>query len=156
MGIIGGTGEAAAALRWGVSPIMLPTAARLGVLTSTPAHDSGAAVTHGSDRHRLSCRVQQDVQEAAFVVGVVVGEILLDVFEGLGEHEQAVLELVELLAGHDQLVFAEAQLGGPLAGLVVALAAGPPAVQPRTARAGAALERPTAPAAPRGPAARFP
>ena len=67
----------------------------------------------------LSGGVQENVQEAAFVVGFVVGEVLLDVFDGLGEDVQAVSKLVQFLAGHDELVLAQAQLAGPLAGFVV-------------------------------------
>ena len=87
---------------------------------------------------------------SAFVVGFVIGEVLLDVFEGFGQHVQAVPELVELLAGHDELVFAEAQLRGPLAGFVVALAAGAFAVLAGASGAGGGLEGATAPSAPIG------
>ena len=72
----------------------------------------------------MFCGVEQDVQEAPFVVGVVVGEVVLYVFDGLCQDEQPISELVQLLAGHDQLVLAEAELGGSAAGLVVTLAAG--------------------------------
>jgi hypothetical protein len=95
----------------------------------------------------LFCGVEQDVQVSAFVVGFVVGEILLDVFEGFGQQVQAVPELVELVAGHDELVFAETQLRGPLTGFVVALAAGAFAVLARPSGAGVGLEGATAPSA---------
>src|SRR6476659_3209422 len=94
---------------------------------------------------RLFGGVQEDVQETAFVVGGVVGEVLFDVFDGLGQLVQAVPEPVELLAGDDQLVLAEAELGGPLAGLVVTLAAGAPAVQAGASGAGRRLVRTPAP-----------
>ena len=34
--------------------------------------------------------VQEDVQEAAFVVGVVVREVSFDVFDGLGQDEEPI------------------------------------------------------------------
>ena len=71
-----------------------------------------------------------------------------DVFDGFGQDVEPVPELVELLPGHDQLVFAEAQLGGPAAGFVVALAAGTLAVLAGPAGAGGGLERAAAPSAP--------
>jgi len=78
--------------------------------------------------------VEQDVQEAGVRRRVVVGEVAFDVLDGLCEQVQAISQLVELLAGDDQLVLAEAELGGSPAGLVVALAARA-AVTPGTARA---------------------
>src|SRR5467141_166462 len=99
---------------------------------------------------RLFGGVEEDVQEAAFVVGGVVGEVVLDVLDGFGQLEQPVPELVELLAGHDQLVLAEAELTGSAAGLVVALTAGTPAVQAGTPGAGCGLVRAATPPASRG------
>jgi len=105
-------------------------------------------LTHCRSAHCLLDGVDQGVQVAAFVVGFVVGEILLDVFERLGEHIHAIPELVELGAGDDELVVAEAQLGGPAAGFVVALPAGSFAVLAGTAGSGRLLVRAPAPAAP--------
>jgi hypothetical protein len=91
--------------------------------------------------------VQEDVQEAAFVVGVVVREVSFDVFDGLCQEEQPISQLVELLAGHDELVLAEAELAGTTSGLVITLATGTPAVQTRAARSGHGLVRAPAPPA---------
>src|SRR3954447_5940749 len=94
---------------------------------------------------RLFHGVQEDVEQSAFVVGGVIREIFLDVVDGFGQDVQAVLELVELGARDDQLVLAEAQLGAALAGFVVPLAARSFAELARAARAGASLERASAP-----------
>lgn len=93
--------------------------------------------------------VQEDRQEAAFVVGGVVGEVAFDVYDGLCEQVETVSELVELFAGHDQLVLAEAELGGASAGFVVALAAGSPAVETGASGTGGGFVCATAPAASR-------
>ncbi|MGO9872574.1 MAG: hypothetical protein ACLPVY_02145 [Acidimicrobiia bacterium] len=78
----------------------------------------------------MTGRVQQHVQESASVVGFVVGEVPFDLLDGLAQHVQAISELVELLAGHDQLVLAQTEFAGATASFVVALATGALAVLP--------------------------
>jgi len=56
--------------------------------------------------------VEQDVQEAAFVVGVVVGEVAFDVLDGLCEQVQAISQLVELLRVMISSSSPSAELGG--------------------------------------------
>src|SRR5439155_26202006 len=98
-------------------------------------------------RHLLR-GVQQDVQEPAFVVGRIVGQIRFDVLDGLRQDEQPVTELVELRAREDQLVLVEPSLGGPAPGLVVPLAAGALAVPAGAPRTRYGVEPAAAPAAP--------
>jgi hypothetical protein len=97
----------------------------------------------------LFCGVEQDVEEAAFVVVGVVGEVSFDVLDGLGQDVETVSQLVELLAGDDQLVLAETELTGPAAGFVVALATGAFAVLAGPAGTGRRSEPAPAPSAPR-------
>lgn len=61
------------------------------------------------------------------------GEVSVYVGDGAFEDVELVVEVVEFLAGDDELGFAEAGFGRSLAGFVVALAARLAAVLPRTA-----------------------
>jgi hypothetical protein len=79
--------------------------------------------------------------------GLGLAQVAFCVFDRVPEHEQTVSGRFELLAGDDELVFAEAELEGAATGLEVALPARPLAVQPRSSPAGRDRERPSAPAA---------
>jgi hypothetical protein len=61
-----------------------------------------------------------------------LGEILLGVFERVLEHVQPIANRFELAPRHDELVLPEPQLERPPAGLVVALATRPLAVEARS------------------------
>jgi len=82
-----------------------------------------------------------------FVVGLVAREVPFDILDALAEQVQAISKLVELLAGHDQLVLTQTELVGTPASLVVALAAGALAVLPGPAGARRFREPASAPSA---------
>jgi len=73
---------------------------------------------------------QQDVQQAPSVVlvAVAVSEVTFDVGGDLAEDVQAIPERIEFVTGHDELVFAEPELGGAASRFVVPLATGALAV----------------------------
>ena len=64
--------------------------------------------------------------------GLGLVQVALRVFDRVSEHEEAVSDRFKLLAGDDELVFAEPELEGAATGFEVALSARPLAVQPRT------------------------
>ena len=86
--------------------------------------------------------------QLAGIVAIGGGEVPLDVLGGGFEDVQGVTELLELVARHHELVLGQAQLAGSTPGLVVALAARPPAELGWTPGAGQDLEPSPAPPAP--------
>lgn len=75
---------------------------------------------------RFTGGVQEIVEETISIERLGLGEVV----DGAGQDVQAIPQRIELGAGHDELVLAQAQLGGALPRLVVALAARAPAIAP--------------------------
>jgi hypothetical protein len=93
-------------------------------------------------------RVEQPAESGAYVAGVLgPGQVAVNIVDGTREHPQAVVELVEAGSGHDDLALVKPAFDGPLAGLVVTLAAALAAVGPRTAGSLLGRQRCLAPAA---------
>ena len=91
--------------------------------------------------------VREDAPELLGPAGFGLAQILLGVLNGSFQHEHPVTNRFELLAGHDELVFAQAELEGTPAGLVVALSARALAVQARAPGSVPHRERAPAPSA---------
>jgi hypothetical protein len=79
-------------------------------------------------------RVEQPRQGLPHLGGIESGrEITFDVADRAFEHVEPVAQRVELRTRHHQLVLAEPELGGPVAGFVMPLPAALPAVLTRAA-----------------------
>ena len=76
-------------------------------------------------------------------------EVTLDVLDGGFQDVQAIMKVVELGSGHDELVLGQTRVGGPLAAQVLLLAAGRPAELPGPPRPLPLRQPPPAPPTPR-------
>ena len=102
-----------------------------GCAIATAPTAAGSRPLRGRElRTCVVCRLEQNPQEAppGVPVSVVLGQVAFDLGDRFTEDVQAVPEFVELLTRHDELVLAKAELVGPAARFVVALAASPLAV----------------------------
>src|SRR5438132_14378379 len=74
-----------------------------------------------------------------------LAQVVFGILDRAGQAVQAISKLLEVLARDHELVFAEADLEGAPAGLVIALAARPFAIEPRSSRPRGQREPPSAP-----------
>src|SRR5207244_6072141 len=74
-----------------------------------------------------------------------LAQVVFGILDRAGQDVQAISKLLEVLARDHELVFAEADLEGAPAGLVIALAARPFAIEPRSSRPRGQREPPSAP-----------
>lgn len=72
---------------------------------------------------------------------------MLDVGNSTAQDVDEVVQLLDLVAGNDEVRLGQAKFVGPLTSLEISLSAAPLAIAPRPARGGAGLDRLPAPGA---------